>query len=191
MGRDAISEIMRSQADASAGAFISPRVQLEQVEHWAASQGAAVGHVFEEVDESGGRADRPLLMAAVARIEAGQSGGLAVAKLDRLGRSLTDNLAVIERIEAAGGTFVSVEDGLDLGTDSGRLVLRILCSVAEWELDRCRTAWGVARERAIARGVHLASMVPAGYRKREDGRLEPDPITGWGQQVAARLGRTD
>jgi DNA invertase Pin-like site-specific DNA recombinase len=38
----------------------------------------------------------------------------------------------IERIQAAGGTFVSVCDGIDLGTPSGRLILPLLVSVARW-----------------------------------------------------------
>jgi DNA invertase Pin-like site-specific DNA recombinase len=157
--------------------FISPSVQREQIQAWATMRGATVGEVFEELDESGARKDRPLLMQALARIESGQSNGLVVAKLDRFGRSLVDCLAAIERIRAAGGTFVSVRDGLDLDTDTGRLVLRIMLSMAEWELDRVRTNWRVANQRAIARGVYVGSIVPVGYRRGDDGRLTPDPAT--------------
>jgi DNA invertase Pin-like site-specific DNA recombinase len=76
---------------------------------------------FEELDQSGARDDRPKLATAIARVEAGQSGGLVVSELDRFGRSLVDGLAAIERIQAAGGTFVSVNNGFDLSTDNGRL----------------------------------------------------------------------
>ena len=72
------------------------------------------------------------------RVEAGETGGIVVVKLDRFGRTLVDSLALIARIEAAGGTFASVQDGFDLSTDTGRLVLRIMLSLAEWELDRIR-----------------------------------------------------
>ncbi|HET9186018.1 MAG TPA: recombinase family protein, partial [Solirubrobacterales bacterium] len=65
--------------------FISPDVQREQIFAWAASRGASLGEVFVELDESGGRADRPLLMRAIERVEAGLSEGVAVAKLDRFG----------------------------------------------------------------------------------------------------------
>jgi len=94
-----------------------------------------------------------------------------VAKLDRFGRSLVDSLAVIDRIRAAGGVFVSVGDGLDLTTDTGKLVLRIMLSMAEWELDRIRSQWDAARERAVARGVHLGAKRPAGYRRGRAGVL--------------------
>jgi hypothetical protein len=44
--------------------FISPAVQREQIEGWIALRGARLGEVFEELDESGARADRPLLERA-------------------------------------------------------------------------------------------------------------------------------
>jgi DNA invertase Pin-like site-specific DNA recombinase len=154
--------------------FISPSVQRERIEGWARLHRATVGEVFEELDESGARADRPLLERALARVELGESSGIVVSKLDRFGRSLLDGLAAIDRITRAGGTFVAVEDGLDLSTDTGKLVLRILLSLGEWELDRVRTIWRTAQERAVARGVKVGGT-PTGYRRRSDGRLVADP----------------
>lgn len=97
-----------------------------------------------------------------------------VAKLDRFGRSLVDGLTAINRITEAGGNVVSVADGLDFHTDTGRLLLRLMLSLAEWELDRVRTVWASAQEQAIGRGVHMGS-VPLGYRRKRDGRLVSDP----------------
>jgi hypothetical protein len=67
--------------------FMSPVVQREQIERWAQLRGALLGHVFEELDESGGRRDRPLLMQAVERVERGEPDGLVVAYLSHFGRS--------------------------------------------------------------------------------------------------------
>jgi DNA invertase Pin-like site-specific DNA recombinase len=157
--------------------FISPAVQREQIVTWAASNGVRLAEVFEELDESGARADRPQLLEAIERVESKATDGLVVAKLDRFGRSLIDGLAAIARIEKAGGTFVSVADGLDLSTPTGKLVLRIMFSMGEWELDRVRANWQVARARAIERGVHLSWIAPVGYRRRKDGHLIRDPRT--------------
>jgi DNA invertase Pin-like site-specific DNA recombinase len=167
-----------SQVNDRAGErFISPVVQRDAIEGWARLHGAVVGEVFEELDESGARPDRPLLERAIARVESGESSGIVVSKLDRFGRSLLDGLAGIDRITRAGGTFVAVEDGLDLSTDTGKLVLRLMLSLGEWELDRVRSTWRTAQERAIARGVHIGPA-PIGYRRRDDGRLVPDPCYG-------------
>ena len=157
-------------------ALISPLVQREQIVGWAAGRGAAIASVFEEFEESGARADRPLLMQAISRVESGLTDGIVVASLDRFGRSLMDGLAAINRIQTAGGTFVAVGDGFDLATDTGQLVLRIMLSIAEWELDRVRLQWNTARERAIHRGLHHGQRVPVGYARRPDRRLVPDPL---------------
>jgi DNA invertase Pin-like site-specific DNA recombinase len=150
--------------------FISPSVQREQIEGWIHARRASVGEVFEELDESGARGNRPRLGEAIERVERGESAGLVVARLDRFGRSIADGLRAIQRIEQAGGTFASVQDGFDLGTSTGRLVLQVLFSIGEWELGRVRGNWEVARERAISRGVYIA-IEPLGYRKAQDGRL--------------------
>jgi site-specific DNA recombinase len=155
--------------------FISPDVQREQIEAWTKLNGARLGTVFEELNESGGRADRPKLLEAIERIESGASQGLVVAKLDRFGRSLVDSLSKIDRISAAGGIFVSVSDGLDLSTPTGKLILRIMLSMAEWELDRIRANWDIARLRAVERGVFLGGVTPFGYVRTASGRLRPDP----------------
>jgi site-specific DNA recombinase len=157
--------------------FISPSVQREQIEGWAKGHGALIARMFVELDESGGRRDRPLLMEAVERVERGQSQGLVVAYLSRFGRSHLDGLLTIDRITKAGGVFVSVEEDLDFSSDIGRHMLRSMLSWAEWELDRMRTSWTVARERAVARGVYLGAR-PFGYRPGADGRLQIVPSEG-------------
>src|SRR4051794_26198883 len=135
-----------------------------------------LGEMFQELDESGARGDRPLFRKATRRV-GGETSGVVVAKLDRWARSLPHALAAIEEIQAAGGFIVSVQDGLDSRTESGKLVLRILFSVAEWELDRIRESYASARRMAIARGAYTA-RAPIGYRKRADGVLEIDPAVG-------------
>jgi len=155
--------------------FISPSMQRGEIEAWTKSHRASLGEIFEELDESGARADRPLLLEAIERVESGESNGVIVAKLDRFGRSVVDGLRSIARIEGAGGTFISVQDGFDLSTPTGRLVMRILFSVGEWEYERVRNNWGVAQARAIARGVYIGSRGPIGYRHGPDRRLVIEP----------------
>ncbi len=119
----------------------------------------------------------PLIELAVRRLEYGATSALVVWRVDRFGRSLNDELQIIERIRSVGGGFYSVHDGLDISTDAGRLALRILLSVAEFQLDGVREAWETARAHAVRRGVYLASL-PVGYRKTRAGRLRPHPTSG-------------
>ena len=157
--------------------FISPAQQRDRIRAWASAYGHEIVEVHEELDESGARRDRPLLERAIGRVEAGDVDGIVVARLDRWGRSLVDGIAQIDRVQRAGGAFVSVQDGFDLTTDTGRLVMQIMLALAEHELNRVRANWDDARRRAIRRGLHMATIVPFGYRRRDDRRLEPDPDT--------------
>ena len=121
--------------------FISADLQREQIERWARAHGVTLANLYEELDKSGAG---PLLMKALERIEVGESDGLIVARLDRLGRSALENLHTIRRIEKGGGTLVCVQEGFDLGATGGRLMLRALVSISEWELSRDTVASTVA-----------------------------------------------
>jgi DNA invertase Pin-like site-specific DNA recombinase len=158
--------------------FISPVEQREAIERWADQRGFSLMEVYEELDESGARADRPLLEQAVSRIEARVSNGLVVTHVDRFGRSLLDGLQVIERIRACDGEFYAVADGLDTSTDAGRLACQILLSTSEYALARIRAGWDTSRRHAVRRGVWMGNTTPVGYRRTRSGRLRPHPITG-------------
>ncbi|WP_241004527.1 recombinase family protein [Conexibacter sp. SYSU D00693] len=151
--------------------FLSPTLQRDRIEAWCTLFGARLVRVVEEMDQSGARPDRPELLGAIERVESGRSDGIVVARLDRFGRSLTDALAHLDRIQRAGGTFVSVGDQFDLSTDHGRLMLRMMLSFAEYERDRIRSSWDDVRRKRVERGIHGASNPPTGYRKGPDARL--------------------
>src|SRR6185369_6021156 len=73
-----------------------------------------------------------------------------VTKLDRLARSMRDLLEIIARIEAKGATLRILAMNLDTGTATGKLMLNVLGSVAEFErsmmLERQRE--GIAKAKA-------------------------------------------
>lgn len=153
--------------------FISPDVQRDQIYAWAKLRGITIAEEHVDLDQSGGKIDRPGFNEAIRRAEQGITGGIVVAKIDRFARSLPGALEAIKRLEEHGAQFVSVAEGIDPTTPAGKLMQRLLLSLAEFELDRIRESWQIARQRAIGRGVHF--RVPLGYQKADDGRLEPGP----------------
>ena len=94
--------------------------------------GVASGADLRGTFNGGVPASAARLREALERVESGESDGIVAVRLTQFGASLREALRSIERIEAAGGTFVSVGDGIDLSTPTGRLILRLLLSVAEW-----------------------------------------------------------
>ena len=74
-------------------------------------------------------------------------------RLDRLGRSLKDLLALVTSFQEKGGHFVSLRDHLDTTTAQGRLMFNLFASLAEFECDiiRERTKAGLTAARARGR----------------------------------------
>jgi site-specific DNA recombinase len=152
--------------------YITEAVQEERCRALATARGLAIGQVFTDRDQSGGKMTRPEFDRALGRIEQGESGGIIVARLDRFARTLLGGLQTLEQIREAGGVVLTAEGEFDTSTNTGELVLNMMLSLAQFELRRIRESWDVARQKAVDRGVHI-SAAPAGYRKRADGVLEP------------------
>lgn len=151
--------------------FISPTVQKEKIKGWAELHGVEIVKWWEEIDQSGARRDRPMFQEALGRCEAGETGGIVVARLDRFARSAVDALESIKRMNEVGARLVSVEDNFDGSTPMGRFAIGILTLIAELELERIRESWRTANEEAVGRGVHVSGKTPTGYARDKGGRL--------------------
>jgi DNA invertase Pin-like site-specific DNA recombinase len=151
--------------------FVSPELQRAEMDAWAHFRGVEILRFHTDLDVSGAKLTRPALEQALLRAEAGASDGILVARLDRFARNLTGALETIRRLEKAGATFVSVAEGLDPTTPAGKMLVRVMLLTAEFELDGIRESWDQSRRQAVARGIHLSSVPPTGYRRGRGGRL--------------------
>ena len=94
--------------------FISPSSQREQIESWAKLRGVKIAAWHEDLDQTGGKLSRPGLNTLMERIRAGQTEGIAVARLDRLSRAgVGEALGLIEEILDHGASLSAVDLGLD------------------------------------------------------------------------------
>lgn len=123
---------------------------------------------FVEV-ESGRNADRPQLAAALA--EAKRSGAtLIVAKLDRLARDVKMILAIVD--SGVSVRFIDLPD-IDTSTATGRLILTVMASLAEFEARRISERTRDALAAKKARGEHWQSGDPSkGARAAALARVE-------------------
>jgi DNA invertase Pin-like site-specific DNA recombinase len=91
---------------------------------------------------------------------------LAVTKLDRLARSMRDLVEIVDRIEAKGAGLRILAMNLDTTTPTGRLMMNVLGSVAEWEraimLERQREGIAKAKAAGKYRGRAPTAMAKAG-----------------------------
>ena len=77
---------------------------------------------------SGKSLDRPGLAAALAAVEAGEAGGIVVAKLDRLSRSLKDFACSWSARRKGGWNLVACDLGIDLSTPAGEFMANVMGS---------------------------------------------------------------
>jgi site-specific DNA recombinase len=154
--------------------FIAPEVQRKKIAEWAKLHDVEIVQWWEELDQSGAKLERPMFQQALARCEAGETGGIVVARLDRFARSAVDALSSIRRLTDAGARLVSVEDNFDGSTPMGRFAIGILTLIAELELERIKGGWQTAVSEAVSRGIHISAKPPTGYTRDKEGRLLRD-----------------
>jgi len=113
---------------------------------------------------SGSRVDRPGLAYALSILESGQAEALVVSKLDRLGRTVSGLSTAIEHAQKYSYALVALDMGIDTTTSGGRMILRVLAALAEWERDvireRTRDALAAAKAKGIVPGPK-ATHLPA------------------------------
>jgi DNA invertase Pin-like site-specific DNA recombinase len=93
---------------------------------------------------------RPELEKMIGQLRKGDV--IVVWKLDRLGRSLRDLIDLISLFQEKGVEFVSIKDGINTGTATGRFTFNIFASLAEFEREIIRERTKAGLEAAKARG---------------------------------------
>jgi DNA invertase Pin-like site-specific DNA recombinase len=133
----------------------STDVQVEVLRAEAAHRGFAVAGEYIDDGVSGVKVSRPALDRMLADVAAGQIDVVLVWKLDRLGRTLSGLLNLLDGFTASGVGFVSVNDaGIDTTTVTGRLLTQVLACFGSYERDLIKMRTEAGRERARRNGVH-------------------------------------
>lgn len=78
-----------------------------------------------------------------------------VYKFDRIGRSLSDLLNIISELHKKGVEIHSIKDDIDTSSTSGRLMMHIFASLAEFERDLIVERTQAGRRAAMAKGKKM------------------------------------
>ncbi|MDO9415566.1 recombinase family protein [Pararhizobium sp.] len=162
----------KSSEEGLGQAFNSLDAQREACAAYIASQKhegwVLVPEYYDDGGISGGTLERAGLKRLMRDIEAGTVDQIVVYKIDRLTRSLADFAKLVERLDRANASFVSVTQSFNTATSMGRLTLNVLLSFAQFE--REVTAERI-RDKITAskrKGLWMGGQVPLGYAP--DGR---------------------
>ena len=148
-------------------AFNSLHAQREACEAYVLSQAGEgwtpLAQQYDDGGYSGGTMERPALKRLLADIGSGKVDTVVVYKIDRLTRSLADFAKIVEQMDGAGASFVSVTQAFNTTTSMGRLTLNVLLSFAQFEREvtgeRIRDKIAASK----AKGMWMGGNLPLGY----------------------------
>jgi DNA invertase Pin-like site-specific DNA recombinase len=131
--------------------------QLRDLEAVAERSGWNVIGIFEDAGISGakGREERPELDEMMKGVNARKFDMIATWSVDRLGRSLTDLLSILQNLHEKGVGLFLHQQGLDTTTSAGRAMFQMLGVFAEFERGIIRERVNAGLARAKAKGIKL------------------------------------
>ena len=122
---------------------------------------------YDDGGFSGGTMERPGLQRLLADVAAGKVQVIVLYKIDRLTRSLSDFSRIVEVLDEAGASFVSVTQSFNTTTSMGRLMLNVLLSFAQFEREvtgeRIRDKIAASKKK----GMWMGGPVPLGYEVQD------------------------
>ncbi|MCC9167971.1 recombinase family protein [Pontibacter harenae] len=157
-------------------------LQTDALSHYGCDQ------LYKE-KKSGKSKDRPELEKMISQLRAGDT--VVVWKLDRLGRSLRDLIDLVSEFQDKGVDFVSLQDGINTATATGRFTFNIFASLAEFEREiiRERTNAGLAAAKSRGRrGGRPKGLSPAAMEKAKTAKVLFDAGTRSVDEIAKILG---
>lgn len=153
--------------------------------------------VFADVTSgSNAAAERPGMKKMLAYAEPGDT--VVVWRVDRLGRSLIDVLNTVNLLRDRDVAVRSVSDGIDPTTSTGRLMLNMLATLAEYEreliVERVTAGIAAARQngtrfgRPLSDPVVIADKLATAADARAKGRTAEDAarLVGWSRATLYR-----
>jgi DNA invertase Pin-like site-specific DNA recombinase len=105
--------------------------QAALIAETAAARGWTLAGVVREI-RTGRSMRRPGLRDALDRCARGEADAIVVSELDRLTYSAGDLAQIVRGAVRDGYAVVALADGLDTGSEEGRLVGEVLSTVATW-----------------------------------------------------------
>ena len=164
--------------------------QTEKLKAYSTALELELVDIVQDAGLSAKSLDREGLQSALARLEAGEAEGLLIPKLDRLTRSVKDLGTLIEGFFGERFQLLSVSDSIDTRSASGRLVLNVLMSVAQWEREaigeRVREVLGHLKQEGVQLGGNALGWERAEVTD-EAGRRVIEPVAAEGMAVARIL----
>ena len=153
----------------------SLREQEERLKEFCKFKRYNIYKVYQDAGISAKNDKRPAYQEMIEDVKKGNINVIVALKLDRLTRSVYDIEKLMKFVNYYECDIDCMADESNTTTSNGRMVMRIMTSVSQNEIEKCseRTKFGMAG--AIKNG-HIPNRTGLGF-KRENKKLVPDPLT--------------
>lgn len=149
--------------------------QEEKLREFCEFKGYEIYKVYEDAGISAKNDKRPAYQEMIQDIKDKKINVIVAFKLDRLTRSVYDIEKLMKFVNDYECDIDCMADESNTTTSNGRMVMRIMTSVSQNEIEKCseRTRFGMVG--AIKSG-HIPNRSPLGFT-RDNKKLVPDPLT--------------
>ena len=116
---------------------------------------------------SGGNIDREGFQSMMRQIERGKISKVIVYRLDRISRSLSDFVGILETLKKYNVQFVSSQESFDTSSPYGEMIVKILMVFAEFERQSIieRVTQAYAHRSEI--GLYMGGRRPYGFNLKD------------------------
>ncbi|MDF2629241.1 MAG: site-specific recombinase for integration and excision [Symbiobacteriaceae bacterium] len=172
----------RVSTEEQATSGFSLGAQKERLEAFCVSQGWEIAGRYIDEGVSAKDLNRPEFQRMMDEVDKGDV--ILVYKLDRLTRSVRDLDDLLREFDTRGVLFRSVTEQFDTTTATGRLFIRMVAEMAQWERETIAERSAFGKQKKAASGEWGGGTVPLGYmgvpsERTKAGRsllkLVPDP----------------
>lgn len=151
--------------------------QEHELREYAKNRGWKLERIYSD-NISGVKSSRPALDAMLVDAKKRKFDRLLVWRIDRLGRSVSHLLEVLETLRALGIEFISLSEAIDTSTPTGKMVFTVLGAVAELERSITVERVRMGLENARRKGVRLGRPAIKRLEKAEVARIRAERSKG-------------
>lgn len=164
----------------------STEMQVRELTEFAKLKGFPIFRVYEDKGFSGSSSNRPMLKELMQDVRDGKVTHVLCWRLDRWFRSLKEVVNTLNEFAERKIVFVSLKDGIDLSSSTGRLMANLLACFAQFEVE-------VIRERVRSGLENARRHGRVGGRRQQIDREKVLGLRSQGkslQDIADQLGVT-
>jgi site-specific DNA recombinase len=144
--------------------LISPDIQRDAMDAYAARHNIEVIDRVVDLDRSGRTFERRQIKRIIQRIERGEADGVLLWKWSRWGRNVERSKYYLRKVALAGGEVKAATEDIDTKTAIGRLQLTIQQGIDQYHSDQASEIWRAVQSRRRELQLPAGGAAPLGYR---------------------------